>query len=189
MLVDGKPVTSRNSVRYGWRGDRDSRGDTSWVPAEMIDHIDVIRGPAAARYGNGAMGGVVNIVTKPTTPEWHGSWNTYMNAPQHRKEGATKRTNFSLNGPLSDSVSFNLWGNLSKTQADAQDINAGHEAERTGSYAGSYPAGREGVVNKDIHSKLRWEFAPMQALEFEAGYSRRVISMPATLKTPIPVRW
>lgn len=115
MLVDGKPVTSRNSVRYGWRGDRDSRGDTSWVPAEMIDHIDVIRGPAAARYGNGAMGGVVNIVTKPTTPEWHGSWNTYMNAPQHRKEGATKRTNFSLNGPLSDSVSFNLWGNLSKT--------------------------------------------------------------------------
>ncbi|MCS5960502.1 hypothetical protein LNP74_14830 [Klebsiella pneumoniae subsp. pneumoniae] len=33
VLVDGKPVTSRNSVRYGWRGDRDSRGDTSWVPA------------------------------------------------------------------------------------------------------------------------------------------------------------
>lgn len=65
ILVDGKPVTSRNSVRYGWRGDRDTRGDTSWVPAEMIDHIDVIRGPAAARYGNGAMGGVVNIVTKP----------------------------------------------------------------------------------------------------------------------------
>jgi outer membrane receptor for ferrienterochelin and colicin len=31
----------------------------------------------------------------------------------------------------------------------------------------------EGVVNKDIHSKLRWEFAPMQALEFEAGYSRQ----------------
>ncbi|HDY3605783.1 TonB-dependent siderophore receptor [Klebsiella michiganensis] len=173
ILVDGKPVTSRNSVRYGWRGDRDTRGDTSWVPAEMIDHIDVIRGPAAARYGNGAMGGVVNIVTKPATSEWHGSWNTYMNAPQHRKEGATKRTNFSLNGPLSDEVSFNLWGNLSKTQADAQDINSGHEAARTGSYAGSYPAGREGVVNKDIHGKLRWEFAPMQALEFETGYSRQ----------------
>ncbi|GHK55070.1 hypothetical protein KPZU09_48060 [Klebsiella pneumoniae] len=50
VLVDGKPVTSRNSVRYGWRGDRDSRGDTSWVPAEMIDHIDVIRGPAAALW-------------------------------------------------------------------------------------------------------------------------------------------
>ncbi len=91
---------------------------------------------------------------------------------QHRKEGATKRTNFSLNGPLSDSVSFNLWGNLSKTRADAQDINAGHEAERTGSYAVLIPPDVK-VVNKDIHSKLRWEFAPMQAHEFEAGYSRR----------------
>ncbi|UNB80167.1 hypothetical protein MJK72_02350 [Klebsiella pneumoniae] len=60
-----------------------------------------------------------------------------------------------------------------------------------GSYAGSYPAGREGVVNKDIHSKLRWEFALiLQALEFEAGYSRQGnLSMPATRKTPIPVRW
>ncbi|KAB1014526.1 TonB-dependent siderophore receptor, partial [Cronobacter sakazakii] len=32
---------------------------------------------------------------------------------------------------------------------------------------------REGVVNKDINGQVRWEFAPMQALEFEAGYSRQ----------------
>jgi ferric enterobactin receptor len=57
ILVDGKPVTSRNSVRQGWRGERDTRGDTSWVPADMIERIEVIRGPAAARYGNGAAGG------------------------------------------------------------------------------------------------------------------------------------
>ncbi len=63
-LIDGKPVTSRNSVRLGWRGERDTRGDTSWVPPEMIERIEVIRGPAAARYGNGAAGGVVNIITK-----------------------------------------------------------------------------------------------------------------------------
>ncbi|STW70794.1 TonB-dependent receptor [Klebsiella pneumoniae] len=31
ILIDGKPVTSRNSVRLGWRGERDTRGDTSWV--------------------------------------------------------------------------------------------------------------------------------------------------------------
>ncbi|MCS5855360.1 TonB-dependent receptor plug domain-containing protein [Klebsiella pneumoniae subsp. pneumoniae] len=64
ILIDGKPVTSRNSVRLGWRGERDTRGDTSWVPPEMIERIEVIRGPAAARYGNGAAGGVVNIITK-----------------------------------------------------------------------------------------------------------------------------
>ncbi len=56
ILIDGKPVSSRNSVRQGWRGERDTRGDTSWVPPEMIERIEVLRGPAAARYGNGAAG-------------------------------------------------------------------------------------------------------------------------------------
>ncbi|MCZ4059431.1 TonB-dependent siderophore receptor [Pantoea sp. LMR881] len=173
ILIDGRPVTSRNSVRLGWRGERDTRGDTSWVPPEMIERIEVIRGPAAARYGNGAAGGVVNIITKKETNEWHGSWNTYFNAPEHKQEGSTKRTNFSLSGPLGDDFSFRLYGGLAKTQADAQFINEGHQSLRTGSYADTVPAGREGVENKDINALLRWAFAPMQTLEFEAGYSRQ----------------
>ncbi|WP_086871338.1 TonB-dependent siderophore receptor [Kosakonia pseudosacchari] len=174
ILVDGKPVTSRNSVRLGWRGERDSRGDTNWVPPEMIERIEVIRGPAAARYGNGAAGGVVNIITKKeNTGEWHGSWNSYFNAPEHKDEGSTKRTNFSLSGPLGDDVSFRLYGNLAKTQADAQDINKDHQSERTGTYANTVVAGREGSINKDITGVVRWDFAPMQALELQAGYSRQ----------------
>ncbi|HGK4671210.1 TPA: TonB-dependent siderophore receptor [Kluyvera georgiana] len=173
ILVDGKPVTSRNSVRLGWRGERDTRGDTSWVPPEMIERIDVIRGPAAARYGNGAAGGVVNIITKKPENEWHGTWNAYMNAPEHKDEGATKRTDFSLTGPLGDAFSFRLYGNLDKTQADAWDINQGHQSERTGIYQDTLPAGREGVENKNINGVVRWDFAPMQSLEFEAGYSRQ----------------
>ena len=160
-------------MRLGWRGERDTRGDTSWVPPEMIERIEVIRGPAAARYGNGAAGGVVNIITKKTGDEWHGSWNTYMNAPEHKDEGSTKRTNFSLSGPLGGDFSFRLFGNLDKTQADAWDINQGHQSERTGIYADTLPAGREGVKNKNIDGLVRWEFAPMQSLEFEAGYSRQ----------------
>ncbi|MGR6993280.1 siderophore enterobactin receptor FepA [Klebsiella aerogenes] len=173
ILIDGKPVTSRNSVRLGWRGERDTRGDTSWVPPEMIERIDVIRGPAAARYGNGAAGGVVNIITKKFDNQWHGSWNAYMNIPEHKDEGATKRTDFSLSGPLGGDFSFRMYGNLDKTQADAWDINQGHQSERTGIYADTLPAGREGVENKNINGVVRWDFAPMQSLEFEAGYSRQ----------------
>ncbi len=173
ILIDGKPVTSRNSIRLGWRGERDTRGDSNWVPPELIERIEVIRGPAAVRYGNGAAGGVVNIITKKGDNEWHGSWNTYMNAPEHKDEGATKRTNFSLNGPLGGDFSFRLSGNLDKTQADAWDINQGHQSERTGIYTGTLPAGREGVENKNINGVVRWDFAPMNSLEFETGYSRQ----------------
>jgi ferric enterobactin receptor len=173
ILIDGKPVTSRNSVRLGWRGERDTRGDTSWVPPELIERIEVIRGPAAARYGNGAAGGVVNIITKKSDGEWHGSWDTYLDAPEHKDEGSTKRTNFNLTGPLGGDVSFRLYGNLDKTQADAWDINRNHQSERTGIYADTMAAGREGVENKDINGVLRWDFAPMQSLEFESGYSRQ----------------
>ena len=50
--MDGKPINSRNSVRYGWK-ERDTN-DSNWVPAEAIESIEVLRGPAAARYGSGA---------------------------------------------------------------------------------------------------------------------------------------
>ncbi|WP_409308119.1 TonB-dependent siderophore receptor [Pectobacterium sp. B1J-3] len=173
ILVDGKPISSRNAVRYGWRGERDTRGDTNWVPADMVERIEVLRGPAAARYGNGAAGGVVNIITKQPTDELHGTWNTYMNMPEHKAEGATKRTDFSLMGGLTDNLSFRLFGNINKTQADARDINKGHQSERVGAYADTLAAGREGVRNKDINGALRWDITKQQSLEFEAGVSRQ----------------
>lgn len=173
ILIDGKPVKSRMSVRYGWRGERDTRGDTNWVPADLVERIDVIRGPAAARYGDGAAGGVVNIVTKQPTGEFHGSINSYLSFPSHSKEGATKRTDFMLTGGLTDQLSFRLYGNLNKTDADAWDINQGHESTRTGTNLGTFPAGREGVRNKDINGLIRWDISDTQSIDFEAGYSRQ----------------
>ena len=67
ILIDGKPATSRNSARYGRFGARDTHGDSKWVQVEEIDSVEVIRGTSAAHYGSGAMGGVVNIKTKPVT--------------------------------------------------------------------------------------------------------------------------
>jgi ferric enterobactin receptor len=167
ILIDGKPVTSRNAVRYGWRGDRDSRGDSNWVPAEQIERIEVLRGPAAARYGSGAAGGVVNIITKGPASETHGNATLYMNLPQHSEEGASKRINFGLNGPLTETLSYRLYGNLNKTDADDEDINDGHTV-------GSYKtAGREGVRNKDINGLLSWRLNDQQTIDFEAGYSRQ----------------
>ena len=50
----------------GVRVDSQSTGGASWqtLPLSLIDHIEVLRGPAAAVYGSDAMGGVVQIFTK-----------------------------------------------------------------------------------------------------------------------------
>lgn len=173
ILVDGKPVGSRNSVRYGWRGERDSRGDSNWVPADQVERIEVLRGPAAARYGNGAAGGVVNIITKQPGKQTHGSATVYSSFSQHAEEGATQRMNFGLNGPLTDSLSYRVYGNVARTDSDDADINEGHQSLRTGNQAGTLPAGREGVRNKDLNGLLSWKLSPQQTLDLEAGFSRQ----------------
>lgn len=166
VLIDGVPATSRNAVRYSWRGERDSRGDTNWVPVEMVERIEVIRGPAAARYGSGAAGGVVNIITKRPTNDWHGALSLFTSQPEDNKEGATRRTNFNLSGPLAgEALTMRLYGNLNKTDADAWDINTAQN--------GTYAAGREGVRNKDINGVLSWKITPTQIVDFSYGYSRQ----------------
>lgn len=171
ILIDGKPVMSRNSIRMSRNGERDSRGDSNWVPAEMIERIEVIRGPAAARYGSGASGGVVNIITKrPET--FSGQVGTHFNAPESGKEGDTVRTNFMLAGPVNESFTFRLFGNYNKTDNDAPDINGEAEVDE-GGFVNMPLAGREGVVNKDLGALLTWHATPGHEVDFEANFSRQ----------------
>lgn len=169
ILIDGKPASSRNAVRMGWRGERDSRGDSNWVAPELVERVEVIRGPAAARYGNGAAGGVVNVVTKKGAKETHGQVSVYANAPEHSDEGATQRANLSLSGPLSETLSYRLSGNYNQTNADGKDINAGHKAP---GFSG-IPAGREGVRNRDLSAQLSWNLIPGQTIDFDYSYGRQ----------------
>ena len=168
ILIDGKPVNSRNSVRYGWRGERDTRGDSNWVPVNAIESIEVLRGPAAARYGSGAMGGVVNIKTKKVSNQLHGSIETYTNQPENSKEGDTNRVSVNLSGPIiQDVLSYRIYGNYNKTDNDAPDINpvVGSNGYRA--------AGREGVENKDINARLAWKMTDHQHLLFDIGSGRQ----------------
>ncbi len=59
VLVDGVPL---NEVDL-------SGADLSSVPLAQIERIEVLRGGGAVRYGNGAVGGVINIVTRRAQPE------------------------------------------------------------------------------------------------------------------------
>lgn len=72
LYVDGIPATMP-----------DGQGQTSNIDIGSIDHVDVLRGPFSALYGN-ASGGVVNVTTQtgkqPTTIEansYYGSYGTW----------------------------------------------------------------------------------------------------------------
>lgn len=174
ILIDGKPVLSRNAVKMSRGGERDTRGDSNWVPAEMIERIEVIRGPAAARYGSGASGGVVNIVTK--RPEgFFGQVGLYVEFPESSKEGDGQRANFMIGGPIAENLTFRLYGNANKTGPDAIDINPENPIVEDDGTVVVEPAlaGSEGVRNKDIAGLLSWDVAAGHVIDFEAGFSRQ----------------
>lgn len=58
IMVDGQPVMG-DIAKYGGAGDELQR-----IGAENIDHIEIVRGSASAKYGSDAIGGVVNVVMK-----------------------------------------------------------------------------------------------------------------------------
>lgn len=56
VLVDGRAVYTPTYAGVSW--------DTLDVPLEDIDRIEVIRGPGGTVWGNNAVNGVINIITK-----------------------------------------------------------------------------------------------------------------------------
>ncbi|SLN56887.1 Ferric enterobactin receptor precursor [Aquimixticola soesokkakensis] len=169
ILIDGKPVLSRTSVKVGRQGERDTRGDSNWVPAELIERIEVLRGPAAARYGSGSAGGVVNIITKKPETELVTLGLSY-NQPQSDAEGSGYRANVMWAKPLSDTLTMRLTGNYNHTNSDDPDINAATCEDPEDCSA---PAGSEGVINKDVTALFTWTPDAMNKFDFEYGYSRQ----------------
>ncbi len=164
ILIDGKPVLSRNGAQMRRSGERDTGGDTNWVPADQIESIEIIRGPAAARYGSGAAGGVVNIITKKPSDKFTGGVTLYGSTEDGG--GDTRRAGFNLSGPIGEKLSFRMYGNVAKTKSDSVTTNLDEDGD-------FLAAGREGRRNRDINGLLRWQLTPDQVLEFDAGFSRQ----------------
>jgi len=59
VLLDGIRLNGMESRGYGW----------SMVPLQRIERIEIIRGAGSAEYGNGAVAGIINIVTRDAGEE------------------------------------------------------------------------------------------------------------------------
>lgn len=171
ILIDGRPVTARNAIRLGRAGERDSRGDSQWVPPSAIERIEVLRGPAAARYGSGSMGGVVNIITKsPTQAEY--SITGHYEYPENDLEGASWRTGVNMAGPINDKLSYRTTLGYHDSKPDDAYINA--DSAVTDSKGNkSIAAGREGVQNVDVRQLFEYAMDAINTFGVEVNFSNQ----------------
>ncbi|MCX8031622.1 MAG: TonB-dependent receptor [Thermodesulfovibrionales bacterium] len=58
VFVDGVPLNMPHHMHLH------GLADAAWLLPEMIERVEVIKGPFSALYGNFALGGVINIITK-----------------------------------------------------------------------------------------------------------------------------
>jgi outer membrane receptor protein involved in Fe transport len=113
VVVDGRPINSL------W----DGACDTSWIPLVAARRIEVVKGPSSHSWGSGAMGGVVQVLTRDPTEDLTGSgggvylnwdsfevrgWNSWKEGPfGYFVGGSVRRTQgFRPNSELLSDDSF-----------------------------------------------------------------------------------
>jgi len=63
VLLDGQPYIGRISGQL----------DLSRIPTSIVDRVEIVKGPQSTMYGSEAMGGVVNVITRPPAIDaWSG---------------------------------------------------------------------------------------------------------------------
>ncbi|PIF37647.1 outer membrane receptor for ferrienterochelin and colicins [Delftia sp. 60] len=155
ILVDGK--RQGNSAGINYRDDLGSQ-DLDWISPEMIERIEVVRGPMSSLYGSDAMGGVINIITRKIGKRWSGSTTLNYSKPSDSDRGDTRQLGFNISGPLSDKFGLRLGGNYTDRAAD----------ESTGGFPGTYQS-TAGSRKQNLNALLNWQLTPDQVIGIEAA--------------------
>lgn len=157
ILVDGKRQGTRESRTNGSAG-----FEQSFIPpAAAIERIEVVRGPMSSLYGSDAMGGVINIITKPVASEWGGAVTAETRIPEHDDDGGLNQLSFYLNGPvIEDKLGLQIWGR--RLVSDESGILDGPRERR----------------DLDLTGRLTW--TPVQDHEFALEYGKTTIESRAT---------
>jgi outer membrane receptor for ferrienterochelin and colicins len=98
MLVDGKRVSSSNGL---WRA---GNFDTTSIPLELIERVEVIRGPMSALYGSDAVGGVINVITRDPQDNWETTLSADASFMQAGDGGDRYRAGLYTTGKLTDDL-------------------------------------------------------------------------------------
>lgn len=116
ILLDGVPIT-----------DPDGMSRLDFVDSQLVERIDIVKGPNSTLYGANAAGGVINILTRNPFEErksltiGYGSDNTQMYNLNYGT--SVKNTYFNFSGSRRSTDSWREWNKFSTSQAN---IKVGH---------------------------------------------------------------
>lgn len=151
ILVDGKRQNTRDSRTNGSSG-----YEQSFIPPiAAIDRIEIVRGPMSSLYGSDAMGGVINIITKPVADSWTGSVTSEVVIQDEDGFENSHQNSFYVSGPLIDNVlGLQVWGR--KFDQDPASISGGPD----------------GSDDYDLGARLTWRVDDQNELLLEGGMTQ-----------------
>ena len=98
VMIDGVPVNKSDGGSVNW----------NLLDPDMVERIEVVKGPASSMYGSNAMGGVINVITRRPAGGFsgkvtagYGTFNTFtgrVNLGQKFGSGSDRGFYYLLNG-------------------------------------------------------------------------------------------
>jgi vitamin B12 transporter len=146
VLIDGLRVGSSSS----------GTSPLEAIPLDIIDHIEILRGPAASLYGADAIGGVIQVFTRnageslaANATAGYGSYATSLFSGG--ASGTAGPWRFVLQGGHRQSAGFTAISNPDNF---------------------AYNPDRDGYTNDSVNASLSYSFAPEQTLSLQYLKSR-----------------
>jgi iron complex outermembrane receptor protein len=142
VLVDGIRINPIDSGSVDWES----------IPIDSIERIEILQGGAGVQYGNGAVGGVINIITNGGRKSFnqasttYGTWGTSINNAIFRN--TVDKTTYQLSA---NSSNTNGW--RPNTAANAYSVDA-KISQDLGSGDRFYVDGYYGYTNSQLASPV-----------------------------------
>ncbi len=155
ILVDGVQMTTSTGPA----------GRLEFIPLDQIERVEIVRGPRSSVYGSEAIGGVLNIITKPQVGEDFNGSLKMMAGTQNSSDanlglqGRVGNTALSLNASRqqTDGIDFSERGSADDDgyENDSYSLSLAHQFGERFSLSSSYSSFDarsdydDGVVNTD----------------------------------------